>query len=98
MLDASDSEFVELLGPAEATAQPPGAGPRPLHVGVALVLQPHDGPGGAERGALEVQQPRLEGEQHGAGEGQLLAPVRHRVRGEDEGVLYLLHQLVRDLL
>ena len=48
MLDAPDPELVELLGPAEPAAQPPRAGPRPLGVGVALVLQPHDGPGGRE--------------------------------------------------
>ena len=41
---------------------------------------------------------RVGGEQHGAPHGELLAPVRRGVAGEDQRVVDLLHQLVGDLL
>ena len=55
-------------------------------------------PGGPEGRAVEVEKPCIEGEEHGAGERQLLTPVRHGIGGQDQGILDLLHQLVRDLL
>lgn len=65
---------------------------------IALVLKPDDAAGCSEGRALEVQESRLEREQHRARRRQLVTPIGQRVRRQDQRVLYLLNQLVRHLL
>ena len=65
---------------------------------IALILKPDYAARCSEGRALEVQESRLEREQHRARRRQLVTPIRQRVRRQDQRILDLLNQLVRHLL